>query len=57
VHVHEIEDRGFFFKDGVEGEALMALALMRGRGRAQPHPDLVDGGFDQLTGGALTVDG
>jgi hypothetical protein len=43
-------------EDGVEGEALMALALMRGPRRAQPHTDLVDGGFHQLTRGALSVD-
>ena len=50
--VDEIEDRLFFGEDAVEGEALMALALMRGAGRGQPHPDLVDGGLDQLARGA-----
>jgi hypothetical protein len=57
ARVNEIEHRGFFVEDRVEGEALVALALMRGPRRRQPHRDLVDSGFDQLTRCALGVDG
>ena len=35
----------------------MALALMCGPGRGEPHRNLVDGGFHQLARGALGVDG
>jgi hypothetical protein len=56
ARIDQIEHRGFFGGDAVEGEALMSLALMRGARRGQPHPDLFDGGFDQLTGRALGVD-
>jgi hypothetical protein len=45
--------RFFFGEDAVEGEALMAFALVCGAWRGQPDGYLVDGGFDQLTGARL----
>ena len=55
ARVDQIEHRGLLAQDGVEGEALMAFALMCGPGRGEPHRNLVDGGFEQLAGGALGV--
>jgi hypothetical protein len=52
-----MEHRGFLFQDRTEGEGLMALAVMCGPRCGQPDRDIVDGGFDQLTGHALGVDG
>ena len=57
ARVDEIEHRGFLVQDGVEGEALVALALMCGPGRGEPHRNLVDGRFEQFAWGALGVDG
>jgi hypothetical protein len=47
----------FFGQDAVEGEPLMALALMRGAGRRQPHANFVDRGFQHLPRRVLGVDG
>jgi hypothetical protein len=56
ARVDKIAHRGFLFEDRVERKALMAFALVCGAGRGQPHPDIVDGGSDQLTWCAVRID-
>ena len=54
--VDQIEHGHFFGQDTVEGEPLMAFAVVRLARRGQPHTDVIDGGFEYLPRRLLGID-